>query len=84
MPPFIPPFGAKQVLLWSYPDTQRQPISLETQHQANIFGVRFLPQSNDARLVTGAMDYTVQVSRLWFLVWGVCMRECLHSKVSRE
>ena len=99
-----------QVLLWSYPDTQRQPIALQTEHQANIvrgrkgwgccmppqlgqqpatggdeqnvvlpgarpthpprpplhfpqFGVRFLPQTGDARLVTGAMDYTVQVIR---------------------
>lgn len=48
-------------MLWSYPDTQRQPLSIETEHQANIFGVRFLPQTGDARLVTGAMDYTVQV-----------------------
>lgn len=48
-------------MLWSYPDTQRQPLSVETEHQANIFGVRFLPQTGDTRLVTGAMDYTVQV-----------------------
>ncbi len=53
--------AAPQVMLWSYPDTQRQPLSVETEHQANIFGVRFLPQTGDARLITGAMDYTVQV-----------------------
>ncbi|KAL4428996.1 hypothetical protein ABPG77_006035 [Micractinium sp. CCAP 211/92] len=54
----------RKVMLWSYPDTQRQPIALETEHQANIFGVRFLPQTSDARLVTGAMDYTVQLHQL--------------------
>ncbi len=117
---FCRPSSPAQVMLWSYPDTQRQPIALETEHQANIvsdpvgrapqgccccqpgrcsagrlpaqvqqqaecihrcarappsrsspppgyppphhlqFGVRFLPQTSDARLVTGAMDYTVQ------------------------
>lgn len=54
----------RKVMLWSYPDTQRQPLSIETEHQANIFGVRFLPQTGDARLVTGAMDYTVQLHQL--------------------
>ncbi|PRW39165.1 WD and tetratricopeptide repeats 1-like [Chlorella sorokiniana] len=54
----------RKVMLWSYPDTQRQPLSIETEHQANIFGVRFLPQTGDTRLVTCAMDYTVQLHQL--------------------
>ncbi|EFN53955.1 hypothetical protein CHLNCDRAFT_136223 [Chlorella variabilis] len=54
----------RKVMLWSYPDTQRQPVCVETEHQANIFGVRFLPQTGDSRLVTGAMDYTVQLHQL--------------------
>jgi hypothetical protein len=130
-------------MLWCYPDTQRQPVVVDTQHQANIceplrcygvaqhsercatvagaccrlsccsgratagprrappqawlsaqraehlcacspvffsahpsahllpclpaplaVGVRFLPQSNDTRLVTGAMDHSVQLHQL--------------------
>lgn len=32
--------------------------------QANIFGVKFLPASGDRRLVSGAMDHTVQLHTL--------------------
>ena len=53
-----------QVLLWHYPDTDRKPLSVETSHQANIFGVRFLHQSGDSKLVTGAMDNSVQLHTL--------------------
>ena len=31
------------IMIWSYPDVERRPLVLETQHQHNIFGVRFLP-----------------------------------------
>ena len=37
---------------------------METSHQANIFGVRFLYGSNDRKIVTGAMDYSVQLHEL--------------------
>ena len=53
-----------QVLIWRYPDTQHPPLIIDTQHQANIFGVKFLPASGDKRLVSGAMDYTVQLHTL--------------------
>ena len=33
---------------------------VDTRHQANLFGVRFLPCTGNLQLVTGAMDYTVQ------------------------
>ena len=36
---------------------------VDTRHQANLFGVRFLPCTNNLQLVSGAMDYTVQVTR---------------------
>ncbi|KAK9863498.1 hypothetical protein WJX84_002533 [Apatococcus fuscideae] len=54
----------KQVLLWQYPDTERVPLAMETHHQANIFGVKFLPCSGSSKIVTGAMDYTVQLHQL--------------------
>ena len=38
---------------------------VETRHQANLFGVRFLPCTNNLQLVSGAMDYTVQVRGAW-------------------
>lgn len=53
-----------QILVWHYPDTQQTPVRVETQHQANIFGVKFLPLNDDRRLVSGAMDYTVQMHTL--------------------
>lgn len=51
----------EQVLLWQYPDSDAAPVIVKTQHLANIFGVRFLPCSGDRRLVTGAMDSSVQL-----------------------
>lgn len=43
-----------QILIWHYPDTQRPPLVVETEHQANIFGVKFLPATRDTQLVSGA------------------------------
>eukprot|EP00887_Chlorella_sp_A99_P002411 scaffold10.g2411.t1 len=54
----------RTVMLWHYPDTQLAPLMVQTSHQANIFGVRWLPATNDTQLVTGAMDYTVQLHTL--------------------
>ncbi len=50
-----------QVLLWHYPDSNLAPVVVKTPHLANIFGVRFLPCSGNRRLVTGAMDCSVQL-----------------------
>jgi len=48
--------------LWSFPmDTHH---IIQTGHSANIFGVRFLPDSNDAVLVSGAMDNVVLVTQV--------------------
>lgn len=49
----------KQVLLWSYPDVEQGPLALQTEHAANIFGIQFMPCTNNRQLVTGAMDDTV-------------------------
>lgn len=55
----------RRVLLWSYPhDSGRQPLAVDTAHQANIFGVAFVPGQGDRMLATCAMDYTVQLHRL--------------------
>jgi len=54
----------RQVMLWKYPDAKQMPIQVETEHQGNIFGVRFLPDSGDRRIVTGAMDFLVQLHTL--------------------
>jgi WD and tetratricopeptide repeat-containing protein 1 len=53
-----------QILLWSFPDYQHPPLVVSTQHRANIFGVQFLPCSNDTKLVSAAMDHTVQLHEL--------------------
>ena len=55
------PSRPSQVLLWSYPDSGAPPVTVRTPHHANIFGVRFLPASDNRRLVTGAMDCCVQL-----------------------
>jgi hypothetical protein len=77
-PTHAPPLPWVQVLLWSYPhDPGRQPLAVDTAHQANIFGVAFVPGQGDRMLATCAMDYTVQVRsfpRHLFLCWiiSVC------------
>lgn len=44
----------RQLLLWHYPDTHQPPLAVQTGHTSNVFGVAFLPQTNDRMLVTGA------------------------------
>ncbi|EIE23488.1 WD40 repeat-like protein, partial [Coccomyxa subellipsoidea C-169] len=51
----------RRVLLWHYPDSNLAPVVLKTPHLANIFGVRILPCSGNRRIVTGAMDCSVQL-----------------------
>jgi hypothetical protein len=53
-----------QIIVWPYPDTGAPPLVVETQHRAIIFGVQFLPQSNNARLISGGMDHSVQMHEL--------------------
>eukprot|EP00877_Chromochloris_zofingiensis_P010684 jgi/Chrzof1/586/Cz01g21100.t1 len=53
-----------QVLLWHYPDTDRMPLAVQTEHRANLFGVQFLPSTDNTKIVSGAMDYTVQLHEL--------------------
>lgn len=52
------------MLLWHPSDPDRIPLALETEHRANLFGVQFLPHSNNSKIVTGAMDSTVQLLEL--------------------
>jgi len=54
----------RQVMLWKYPDSRQLPLQVETEHQGNIFGVRFLPNCGDRQIVTGAMDQLVQLHTL--------------------
>jgi len=55
----------RTVVVWRYPGADAAaPLTVETQHRANIFGVHFLPCSGHARLVSAAMDHTVQLHEL--------------------
>ncbi len=47
-----------QILLWPYPDTDRLPMCIDSSdHTGNIFGISFLPFSNNTQLVTGVCVY---------------------------
>ncbi|KAG2497866.1 hypothetical protein HYH03_004132 [Edaphochlamys debaryana] len=54
----------RRAIIWHYPDVDRTPLALSTEHRANIFGAQFLPCTGDRRVVTGAMDDTVQLHDL--------------------
>ncbi|KAL0048474.1 hypothetical protein WJX82_004068 [Trebouxia sp. C0006] len=54
----------RQVLLWSYPDTDKSPLALQTEHAANIFGVQFMPCTNNSQIITGSMDNTVMLHHI--------------------
>ncbi len=60
----MPTPGSTQIMLWSVPDHGRRPLAVNTHHRANIFGVQFLPCSHDAKVVSAAMDHTVQLHDL--------------------
>eukprot|EP00210_Caulerpa_lentillifera_P004731 g4515.t1 len=54
----------RKLALFPFPDYDRPSLSIDTPHTASIFGVRFLPQSNDEVLISCAMDGTVYTHRL--------------------
>lgn len=54
----------KRLLLHSFPNYDRLPLSIATEHASNIFGVQFLPSSGGKTLISGAMDSTVQLHHL--------------------
>ena len=62
--PHLAPFYFLQIMLWSVPASRRPPLCISTPHRANIFGVQFLPQTGDSKLVTASMDHTVQLHEL--------------------
>lgn len=51
-------------MLWSYPDVDKSPLALQTEHAANIFGVQFMPCTNNRQVITGAMDDTVMLHHI--------------------
>lgn len=51
-------------MLWSYPDVDKSPLALQTDHAANIFGVQFMPCTNNRQVITGAMDATVMLHHI--------------------
>ncbi|QDZ20077.1 WD40 repeat domain-containing protein [Chloropicon primus] len=57
-----------KIFLWKFPQCTLQGAGsswcIPTNHKANIFGVKFLPLTNDAKIVTGAMDCEVQLHHL--------------------
>ncbi|KAK9836189.1 hypothetical protein WJX81_007802 [Elliptochloris bilobata] len=55
----------RMLCIWSYPTASTsQRLTINTEHEANIFGVRFLPCSGNRRLVSAGMDGTVQLHTL--------------------
>eukprot|EP00798_Chlamydomonas_sp_ICE-L_P008194 gene8194-1456_t len=54
----------RRLIIWNFPDTSIAPLAVNTQHTANIFGVRFLPCTGGTKLVSGAMDNLVQFHSL--------------------
>ncbi|GLI68626.1 hypothetical protein VaNZ11_013104 [Volvox africanus] len=54
----------RRAIIWRYPGVEQIPLALTTEHRANIFGVQFLPCTGDRKIVTGAMDDTVQLHDL--------------------
>eukprot|EP00198_Chlamydomonas_reinhardtii_P013232 XP_001702569.1 predicted protein [Chlamydomonas reinhardtii] len=54
----------RRAIIWHHPEVERTPLALSTEHRANIFGVQFLPCTGDRRVITGAMDDTVQLHDL--------------------
>ncbi|XP_058802060.1 WD and tetratricopeptide repeats protein 1-like [Phymastichus coffea] len=49
-----------RVILWD-PFSYKVKYNIQTGHSGNIFTVKFLPNSNDSILVTGAGDYKIRV-----------------------
>jgi len=62
-PPNLGPL-LPQILLWNYPQAGQLPLCVESLHQANIFGVAILPEQSNRCLVSGSMDFSVQLHRL--------------------
>ena len=50
----------RMALLWHYPNTRQPPLAVHTGHTSNIFGVAFLPHTNDRLLVTGMVSNTCE------------------------
>ena len=49
----------RSMRVWRYTgDGAQQPLVVDTLHQGNIFGVAFLPATDNRELVSGAMDYS--------------------------
>lgn len=49
-----------RIILWD-PFKQKQLQKIETKHRGNIFGVKFLPGTNDAFLASAAADRDIYV-----------------------
>lgn len=43
---------------------EKSPLALQTDHAANIFGVQFMPCTNNRQIITGAMDDTVMLHNI--------------------
>ncbi|XP_054722038.1 WD and tetratricopeptide repeats protein 1-like [Uloborus diversus] len=52
-----------QVMLWD-PYQQKRLECIQTGHQGNIFSVKFLPNSDDRTIITGAADFRIRVHDL--------------------
>jgi WD40 repeat protein len=54
----------RSMRVWRYTgDGAQEPLVVDTLHQGNIFGVAFLPATDNRELVSGAMDYSGELCR---------------------
>jgi WD domain, G-beta repeat len=67
----------RSMRVWRYMgDGARQPLVVDTLHQGNIFGVGFLPATNNQELVSGAMDYSGGFWLTWDKLGMLQLADC--------
>jgi WD and tetratricopeptide repeats protein 1 len=72
------------VFLWDVNSpTGKQRTSFQTPHRGNIFSIKFLPNTNDYQIVTGAADYCMYVFDLHNTEDPIFKCRCHQSRVKR-
>uniref|UniRef100_A0A2L2YFC7 WD and tetratricopeptide repeats protein 1 n=1 Tax=Parasteatoda tepidariorum TaxID=114398 RepID=A0A2L2YFC7_PARTP len=49
-----------QIILWE-PFTRKKLLNIQSGHHGNIFSLKFLPHSNDQRIISGAADFRIRI-----------------------
>lgn len=71
-----------QIILWD-PYRNKQISKIQTHHRGNIFSVKFLPQSNDSKVVSGAADFLLYAYDIHLPDEPIFKCHCHHSRVKR-